>query len=203
MSRRVLFITHAEVVIDPAIPVPEWPLSPTGRARHLAFNRTGPIAGVTTIASSHERKARDGAAILAAALGRDPVVMADLHENDRSATGYLPRAEFERTADAFFANPLDSIRGWEPAVDARRRIVAGVDAVLEAHHDGGDLAIVAHGGVGALLLSHLLRAPISRRFDQPAGGGGHWFAFRAGDRMVLNGWRDIGRAAGQGGSSVG
>ena len=30
---RVYFITHAEVAIDPAVPVPEWSLSERGRQR--------------------------------------------------------------------------------------------------------------------------------------------------------------------------
>ena len=29
----ILFITHPEVVIDPKVPVPEWPLSEQGRTR--------------------------------------------------------------------------------------------------------------------------------------------------------------------------
>ncbi len=45
----ILFITHAEVEIDPEVPVTEWRFSGPGRIRHEA-----------------------------------------LHENGRSATGYLP-----------------------------------------------------------------------------------------------------------------
>src|SRR5262249_27973892 len=38
-----------------------------------------------------------------------------LGENDRLATGYLPRLEFEAAVDEFFARPQTSVRGWEPA----------------------------------------------------------------------------------------
>ena len=34
----LIFITHPEVVIDPARPVPEWPLNATGRARMERFS---------------------------------------------------------------------------------------------------------------------------------------------------------------------
>ena len=192
MRRRVLFITHAEVVIDPNIPVPDWPLSDRGRTRHQAFNRNPAIRGISAIHSSGERKARDGAAILAGATGLTPITTRALHENDRSATGYRPRAEFEALADRFFAEPTTSVLGWERAVDARARIVACVAAILAADQTRGDIALLAHGGVGALLLSHLLRAPISRRFDQPGTGGGNWFAFDARSEAVIHGWRDIG-----------
>lgn len=192
MRRRVLFITHADVVIDPDVPVPDWPLSDRGRARHQAFNHNPAIRGVSAIHASLERKARDAAAILASATGLTPTPTRALHENDRSATGYRPRAEFEALADRFFAEPATSVLGWERAIDARARIVGCVAAILAADRTRGDIALVAHGGVGALLLSHLLRAPISRGFDQPGTGGGNWFAFDARSGAVIHGWRDIG-----------
>lgn len=191
MNRRVLFITHAEVVIDPVVPVPEWPLSAEGQRRHTVFNRSAAIGGLSAIYSSHERKAIDAAAILSAAMGLPVTRVRDLHENDRSATGYLPKAEFEATADAFFAQPDQSIRGWERAADAQARIVACVRGIVAADRSAGDLAIVAHGGVGALLLAHLSGADISSRFDQPGQGGGNWFAFDPDAWVVTQGWRDI------------
>jgi hypothetical protein len=33
MSRSIYFVTHPDVVIDPMIPVPQWPLSAWGRSR--------------------------------------------------------------------------------------------------------------------------------------------------------------------------
>ena len=191
MTRRVLFVTHAEVVIDPAVPVPDWPLSPAGRLRHQAFSRSEAVRRVTAIHSSQERKARDAAAILSAATGVPAVEVHDLHENDRSATGYLQAAEFEATADLFFAHPTESVRGWERAIDAQARIVGCVAAIVRADRGVGDIAIMAHGGVGALLMAHLLGAPISRRFDQPGRGGGNWFSHDPLTRQVLSGWRDI------------
>lgn len=194
VRRRVLFITHAEVVIDPAVPVPQWRLSSIGLDRHRAFNRFGPVAGISAVYCSQERKALDAAAILSEATGVRPMPVHDLHENDRSATGYLPKAAFEAMADRFFAEPRASIGGWESAVAAQTRIVGCVSELLAADTSRGDIAIVAHGGVGALLLCHLLRAPITRRLDQPGGGGGNWFAFDARSSAVVHGWRDISQA---------
>jgi Histidine phosphatase superfamily (branch 1) len=70
------------------------------------------------------------------------------------ATGYLPRQEFEETADAFFAHPQQSVRGWEPAARAQARIVGAVERVA-SHPPDDDLAIVGHGGTGTLLYCHL------------------------------------------------
>jgi broad specificity phosphatase PhoE len=93
-------------------------------------------------------------------------------------------------ADTFFAYPQESVRGWERAVDAQRRIIGAVDRAI-ARSVGGDVAIVSHGGVGALLLCHLKGLPISRGEDQPGAGGGHVYAFDAASRRLLSGWRRI------------
>ena len=148
------------------------------------------LAGVRSIFSSAERKALDAAELLAGALGLVPVVVAGLGENDRSATGYLPQAEFEAVADAFFARPEDSVRGWERAADAQRRIVDAVARAAASSADG-DVAIVSHGGVGALLLCHLRGVPIGRDADQPGDGGGNVFSFEKASRRLLSGWRPI------------
>jgi len=185
-----LYITHPQVRIDPAIPVPQWGLSELGGARAAAMAAQPWAAGVARIVSSEETKALETAAILAAARSLAVERRADLHENDRSATGFLPPPEFEATADLFFAHPERSIRGWERAVDAQRRIVAAVTAVLAEAPDR-QTAFVGHGGVGTLLYCWLARLPIDRRHDQGPGGGGNVFAFDAGARRVLHGWRRI------------
>lgn len=186
----VHFITHAEVEIDPAVPVPDWRLSPIGLRRATALTQRPWVRLVRSVFSSAERKAVEVADLLGLELGIIPVIRADLGENDRSATGYLPRAEFEAVADEFFARPEHSVRGWERAVDAQRRIVVAVGEVL-AMAPEGDVAVVAHGGVGALLLCHLLGLPISREQDQPGQGGGNVFRFDTRSRRVIQGWRPI------------
>lgn len=184
---RIFCVTHAEVAVDPAVPVHDWGLSAAGRER-LALLVTQPwVPGLTGVVSSTERKAVQTARALVAATGLPLAVDEALGENDRSATGYLPPAEFEAVADRFFARPAESVRGWERAVDAQRRIVAAVERVAAAA--AGDVAVVAHGGVGALLLCSLLGVPIDRRYDQP--GQGSWFAFDPAGGRVDSGWRRL------------
>jgi broad specificity phosphatase PhoE len=190
-NRSVLFITHAEVTIDPAIPVPCWRLSPKERCRHAAFGESHVANAITAIYCSGERKAIEGAEILGRCTRVRPRIVRELHENDRSSTGFLPPAAFQATADRFFSHPAESIRGWETAVDAQARIVAGVDQIISNDKTDGDIAIVAHGGVGALLLCHLAGVPISRTMDQPGSGGGNYFAFDVHTRSLIHGWRDI------------
>ncbi|HEY6439869.1 MAG TPA: histidine phosphatase family protein [Acetobacteraceae bacterium] len=187
----VHFITHPEVSIDAAVPVPDWPLSPVGSRRMQVAMRQPWLAAVRSVFCSAERKAMDAAAVVANHLGLRRIVVEALGENDRSATGYLPKGEFEAVADAFFAQPDDSVRGWERARDAQRRIVDAVERAISMSVADGDVAIVSHGGVGTLFLCHLKGVAISRSEDQPGEGGGNFFSFDAADRHLLSEWRPI------------
>lgn len=172
MPERLLrYLSHPEVVIDPETPVPDWGLSETGRARARRFAENPALDTVRRIVSSDERKARETAEILAAPRGLPVEIRADSHENDRSATGFLPPPAFQAMADQFFAEPETSADGWERAIDAQARILGAYRAVVAAPGEG-DIVMVGHGGVGTLLYCALAGLPISRTHDQPGGGGG-------------------------------
>ncbi len=102
----VFFISHPEVAVDPVVPVPQW--QPVRAAASRAWWRSpnpNGLAGVETIWASTEVKAREAAALLAEHfdLDRDVTDRSRAGENDRSATGFVPPAEFEELADAFCA----------------------------------------------------------------------------------------------------
>jgi broad specificity phosphatase PhoE len=183
------YLTHPQVQIDPLVPVPKWGLSEVGRKRVAGLVTSGVLASTRTVVSSAERKAIETAEPIAAALGVTLVVREAMHENDRSATGYLPPSEFETMANAFFANPDLSIRGWERAAGAQARIVRETQAVLSSAPEG-DVLLVGHGGVGTLLYCHLAGLRIDRRHDQPAGGG-NLFAVERVTGKVRHGWRPM------------
>jgi broad specificity phosphatase PhoE len=191
MSRIVWIITHADVVIDASVAVPEWGLNARGAARHdaLAERWTRDRPAPDAVWSSTERKAREGAAPLAAGFGLTVRTDANLGENDRSATGFIPEPEFSHVASQFFASPDTSIRGWERARDAQARIVAAVDRVMAETPGTGEIAIVTHGGVATLLLCARLGHPIDESLGPGIAGGGGICALR-GD-AVLREWRAI------------
>lgn len=191
MSRTIYFITHPNVVISRDVPVPQWPLSERGRERMWQGLQQPWVPKLTAIYSSTEQKAIDGAEILAEHLGLGFTQLEALGENDRSATGFLPPDEFEQVADAFFANPEISVRGWETARAAENRIVSAVEALVAADPTSGPIAIVSHGAVGTLLYCHLTDEPISRRWDQPPNSGGNYFAFTLEPRAAHSHWRPI------------
>ncbi len=186
---KLLVITHPEVIVDPKVPIPDWGLSDIGRTRAAGFAASDACVGVSHIWSSDERKARDAAEILAAPHGLPVEINAQLGENDRSATGFLPSAEFEAAADAFFAHPKLSFRGWETAVAAQTRVHQAVASIVKSH-EGGDLAIVTHGAVGTLLWCALSDRAIDRRYDQP--GQGHYWQADLQTLTPETGWLTIG-----------
>jgi broad specificity phosphatase PhoE len=185
------YLTHPQVVIDPATPVPDWGLNETGQARVAALAASGWLQGTghgtVLVVSSAERKAIETAEPLAEALGAPCEVRAEMHENDRSATGFLATPEFEAAADAFFAEPMASFQGWERAIDAQARVVAQVNDVLAAAPTG-DVLFVGHGGVGTLLYCHCAGLPISRAYDQ-IGGGGCYITYDRATRRPHHPWR--------------
>jgi broad specificity phosphatase PhoE len=182
------YLTHPQVSIDSAVPVPGWQLSDLGRGRVQALARSGRLRGTTHMMASAETKATQTAEILATSLGIDFKVRPGMHENDRSATGFLEPKEFEVAADQFFAQPTKSIRGWETAVRAQVRIVTEVENALSGIAADGDILFVGHGAVGTLLYCHYARLAISRKHDQPTGGG-NYFTVRLKGRLVVHPWR--------------
>lgn len=186
----IVFITHPEVVIDPAVPVPRWPLSPKGRARMNAFAEALEGRPVAAVWSSDEQKALEGGDILSRRLAAPHRVDPLLGENGRESTGYIAPPEFWEVVAEFFAKPDESVRGWETARHAQRRVVDAVER-LNADSPPGVVLVVSHGGVGALLTAHLQAVEIGRE-DRPMNpSGGCYLTI---DRCALalrQSWREI------------
>jgi broad specificity phosphatase PhoE len=195
------FITHPDVMVDPEIPITQWPLSDVGRQRMRGVLDHAWVSTLSHVFCSEEQKARDGADIMKAALGMPVALIADLGENDRSTTGFLPPAEFWEVVEQFFDEPDSSVRGWERASDAQARVADAVKEALARTRAEEPVAFVAHGGVGSLLLCHLKGVPISRLEEQPgppAGsapgtGGGYYFTFDRSSLAVQQDWQRIDR----------
>lgn len=185
----IFFVTHPEVVIDPAMPVPRWPLSEKGRRRMGLFISEA-LAGrdVGAVWSSDEQKAMDGGAIVAESLGVAHEVDAELAENDRSSTGYIAPPEFWEVVDQFFARPDDSVRGWARARDEQDRIVRAVARVATAGPAGRDVVIVSHGGVGRLLAAHLQSVEIGQEETPQHPGGGCWLEIDRETLAITRSW---------------
>lgn len=189
--RRVLFISHPNVVVSREVPVPQWPLSSIGRNRMAASLVQPWIPDISAVYCSTEQKSIDSAEVLARHLSLNIQPVNDLGENDRSSTGFLSPEEFEQVADQFFAAPYDSVRGWETAFVAQQRIVGAVNELAKVDRTSGTIAVVSHGAVGTLLYCYLSGYPISRRWDQPSNCGGNFYSFQLDPAQVFSWWKPI------------
>ena len=186
----LIFVTHPEVVIDPLVPIPEWPLNETGRARMNRFAEALAGSGVSAVYASTERKAMDGGAIVAESLGLSYETDEELGENDRSATGYIAPPEFWDVVREFFGRPHESIRGWERAIDAQARIVEAVGRIARSEASG-NVVVVSHGGVGCLLTAHLQKVEIGRESRPRHPGGGCFIVIDRASFTLTQDWRAI------------
>lgn len=176
-----VYLSHPEVTVDPATPVPLWSLSPKGRARLASLPW---VRHLGAIFSSPETKALQTATLLRPDLV--PTVDADLSENHRA--GFLAPPAFEAAADAFFAAPDAPPPGWESARAAQARIRAAFDRLTRGL--ARPALFSGHGAVGTLLHQSLSGQPISRRGDQPPGGG-NLYAIDLVTRRPLSPWTPL------------
>jgi broad specificity phosphatase PhoE len=187
----IIFITHPEVVIDPEVPITQWPLNAVGRARMEHFARMLAGQDVSAVYASTERKATDGAAIVAENLGLAYTMDEDLGENDRSSTGYIAPPEFWDVVREFFGRPHESIRGWERAIDAQTRIVSIIGRILREDETTGDIVVVSHGAVGCLLTAHLQKVEIGKESRPQHPGGGCFIVIDRDSFTLTQDWRAI------------
>lgn len=185
---RVYFITHPEVEINPEIDVIKWDLSEKGKQRLTVLLNSPWISTIKSVYSSNEVKAITAAEVIARRLNLRVNAREGLGEINRDSTGFIGGEEFERVVEEFFKNPELSARGWEIAESAQERIVNAVSQVLVDAPEG-NVAIVSHGAVGALLLGYLQGNEINR--DDLATGQGFYFVFDRENKKIENGWIPI------------
>jgi len=186
---RFYYVSHPEVAVDPNVAVPEWGLSDLGLERAIAMLEQPWLAQIASVGTRPEPNAVQTARILGHHLDTELEVIDDSHEIDRSATGFVTHDRHEALADRLFADPTVSADGWERAIDAQRRIVERCTPLLQTA--APSQVVVGHGGVGTLLLCHLLGIEIDRLHDQP--GQGYYWAYAREHQQVLHRWRPIDR----------
>lgn len=168
--RHLILVKHSLPQIEPAVPAREWQLSDEGRNRCAALAQQLAAYRPASIVSSHEPKAAETAALLAAGLHTRARSADDLHEHDRYAAGWLGTpARFNAAVEAFFAHPSELRFGSETADQAHARFAAAVAREVAAAD--GNVIIVAHGTVIALFVARCTGAapfPLWQRLGLPS-----------------------------------
>lgn len=168
---------------------PGGPADPalTGLGERQAARLVGALAadGVAGLYASPLRRALGTAAPLAAALAREPAVVADLREYDSDSSHYVPVHEMARFDPAGWQRMLDGLLPEYVDVAAfTDRVVAAVERIVEAHPGRESAVIVAHAGVINTYLAHLLGIARPLTFPLDYAGVTRVLAGRDGRRTV-------------------
>ncbi len=144
------------------------PLSELGRwqARRVAETLTARVEHPLALYSSDQRRAMETAEPIAAALGLTIHPDPRLREHDMGeATGRTWEEVLEKyphllEIDAAGKSVLPHLPGAEPPEAARARITDVFDEIVARHGaEGGEVIVVAHGGVFRTYLGHILGLP--------------------------------------------
>lgn len=124
-----------------------------------------PLAAVY---SSDLSRARKSAEAVALPHGLSPVAVEGLRERNFGLWEGLSFDEIrEKFPDAFEAWARDPLShspvGGESTLDVRDRVTDTLGQIL-LRHDGGDIAVVAHGGVNRVALCHFMGLPLENIF---------------------------------------
>jgi probable phosphoglycerate mutase len=188
----LLLVRHAEPVrVAPGergggAADPELTAGGREQAQHLAaWLAAEPIDHVV---SSPLRRARETASPVAAAHGVDIEIVDALQEWDAHADSYIPVEELRETKDDRWVAMVEG--RWEDygGEDPQRftaRVVASIDAIIDAH-PGGRVVVVCHGGVINVYLGALLGLDRHLWFDPAYTSISRVLASRGGARSLAS-----------------
>jgi broad specificity phosphatase PhoE len=132
------------------------------------------------------RRAAETAAPLAARLGLEPTLEANLVELDHLSSRYVPLEELKAT-DYERWRALVSEGGLYAGVDVdafRGRVVAAVERIIEAQR-GKRVVVTCHGGVINAYVSHLLGVDDLFVFEPAYTGISRIRAASSGERSIV------------------
>ena len=143
---------HSVPEIEPDRPASAWRLGEIGRQRSelLASRLRSFRPGV--VWSSREPKAVETVEIVAGAFGVPVQIANGLEEHHRDGVPFYPtRDEFDGAVEQFFRSPDQLVLGTETAEQARDRMAAAIDEIIDAGQ--ADTIVVTHGTVITLYVA--------------------------------------------------
>lgn len=147
-------VRHGRPRPTPHLPASAWPLDPASASAMTALRRTGVLPGTARWFSSPEPKATATAAQL---IGAPVDVVDDLREAERPA-GWRDSADFAAVVRRSLRQPdVAADEGWEPTRCTQQRVVAAVEAIVEASPQ--HVVLVGHGTAWTLLVAALTGQP--------------------------------------------
>ena len=138
--------------IEPDRPASTWRLGEIGRQRSELLASRLSSFNPEVIWSSREPKAVETAEIVAGTFGVPVQTAVGLEEHHRSGVPFYPtNDEFEAAVEQFFCKPDQLVLGTEAAEQARDRMTAAIDEIIDAGQT--DTIVVTHGTVMTLYVA--------------------------------------------------
>ncbi len=164
MPTEIVFLRHAETLIDPDLPASEWHLSPSGRSESYELAASGILGEVDAIVSSDEMKTIETAEPFAKMFGLEIDHDHDFRELNRDASPFLTREEYLSCVQVVLKNQFARPNGWECAADALARTKMGVQQTM-SQYGSKRVLVVSHGLVLTLYFADLY-ATMHEAFDR-------------------------------------
>ena len=155
MSTTIYFLRHGKTAVNPNTPISQWILSEEGLRQAATVTDNLNFQDVDVIVASGEEKAFQTVKALAEKLGKEVVRIHELGELDRDKGGHMGMEEYERTTQACFVHPTESIRNWETAEHALNRFSDAVERI-KAEYTDKKVLICGHGHTFNLYFAKLL-----------------------------------------------
>jgi broad specificity phosphatase PhoE len=157
-------------------------LNATGWRQAQQMARSLEQAGITEIYSSDLLRARQTAQVLADSAGLPlhlDIRLREIHQGDWQGLLFSEiQARYAQANQDRQRDPLNfSPPGGEPIAQVRSRVLAAAQEIIHLHPDA-TVAVVSHGFVLAVLITHLRGQPFDQVWDRIPGNG-QWVVMEA------------------------
>lgn len=152
---KLIFVTHPEVRVEPAVAREKWDLSEKGKEELKNLLSKDFWKEINLIYTSKENKAHSVAEIIANSFGLKLVKIDGLEEVNRTSTGFIDDEKYRSAIEDFYLHPADSYKGWETAYDATERIKNSINKLRSENPSEETYVLIGHAMIGSCLSCYI------------------------------------------------
>ena len=165
MNNSIVFLRHAETVVDQKIPVDKWAISEKGKEKTREIVNSGCFDDIEIVFASEEMKAIQTASFVSERLGKKIITDSDFNELRREG-GYISSKDlYENQVKKLFEEGSSEIEEWEEARSALRRIMRAIDHI-DNEYTNMKILVVSHGIILSLYFNHILGITKDKHFNR-------------------------------------
>lgn len=151
----LIFLRHAETIIDKKLDISEWTLTKKGIKDALIISDNYLFQDVDIIITSNEEKSVKSVYPLSDKLQKEFLIESDLNEIYRDKGKYLNKDQYLKTMKSSLENRNISYNNWETANNALKRFSEKIKEI-DSRYNSKKILIVSHGVVINLYFAKML-----------------------------------------------